>query len=339
MDEEQLIYFDEAFKQLKKNWFPNDDPCYNDNYITLTRTSIQSIIKKDIVGRYLGLKDGERKKKKYTDLNNESKIEDLYVFPKYNFRNEEPLILSVWDEHFNNKKLMSLHEKYIKSGRPNYLMNNAYVFSLKHELERRQYPLKSIYISIDSKAQIRNSISDDDAKSHFTELISETLNNFNMRIQEHVSIHNNTKKVECDRLNSIIFYINNKLKILDKNIQLKNSFLTEKENINELMDMLKKDFSFNFNTEEKIQNTIEKYSKCNCRIDQEKEYISRELYDFETNIIKKYYVLIQEDNTLRKKAFFERKKSETALLRAISAIQNSEERKYYLSGLEIIGIR
>lgn len=170
-------------------------------YMNISEKQIRDILKKDVLGRYLGLKEGERRVEDYRNFDEEIAYDTMYVFPKYG---DNPQILSSWDELYEKKNVEikkaqrkglkteedNIREQYKKAGKPAYLMNQAYLFSLKLEIERRQLPIVFHDIKKHTKSVLKERISEEMLSVHFDDTALSLLNEFNDMIQEDLREYN-----------------------------------------------------------------------------------------------------------------------------------------------------
>lgn len=170
-------------------------------YMNLSEKQIRDILKKDVLGKYKGIPVGKRARIKYENYDGDTAFESVYVFPKYG---DNPKILSSWDSIYKKesdivKKLQregyktedeKIRENFKSSGKPSYLMNEDYLFSLKLEVERRQLPIKFIDIPLHTVAIIKGQITEYDLTKNFTNVLTHLLTEFNEEVQEDIASYN-----------------------------------------------------------------------------------------------------------------------------------------------------
>ena len=181
--------YEEAESELRKHWNPDNDK--DGDYLTMKRSQIQKILRSDIIGTYLEIH--KRKKDQsdddwfiktiygwpqkeqfyldYSDGTEKEYYEELHVFPKYDklFLDsdlEQSIILSAFDELLNDVDKVEMREIYEElngsfgKGKTPFLMTEPYLFALKHEIERRQYPTKILYLDPHSPKAILSRLSE-----------------------------------------------------------------------------------------------------------------------------------------------------------------------------------
>ena len=77
-----------------------------------------------------------------------------------------------------------IREMFKNSGKPRYLMNEDYLFSLKLEIERRQKPINFFHIQLHNKSTIMELINDEVLETNFELTISTLLEEFQQRLKE-----------------------------------------------------------------------------------------------------------------------------------------------------------
>ena len=164
-------------------------------YMNITEKQIRDILKKDVLGQYRQLSEGEQKIETYINFKDKEVADTLYVFPKFG---KNPKILSSWDSLYKKEdKLVKqlqrqglktpeakIREELKNSGKPAYLMNEDYLFSLKLEIERRQLPIKIFHIQLHTKSTIMQLINEEMLETNFELIISTLLEEFEQKLKE-----------------------------------------------------------------------------------------------------------------------------------------------------------
>lgn len=211
----------------------NDDEEKRD-YLNLTRRSIQKIIRSDVLGQFYKIDkksniDNETKlnlnkisgwteekevhlekyNKKTNDYYEENFVEKLKVFPKYDDffpKQNKSIILSFLDEQLDNKENLEIREMFEKIykinmvGRTPYLMTEPYLYALKLEIERRNYPSKNIQITPVSPKEIESRLK---KANDFRTVVTEVLNEFKEFIKEDENRYIKAKKENLRKYDNI----------------------------------------------------------------------------------------------------------------------------------------
>lgn len=226
--------YEQAENELKKHW--NSDYDKDGDYLKTKRRQIQKILRSDIIGTYLemdkrddGITEEEIFMKKLygwtaeetfylecydserDDIIEKEYTEKLHVFPKYDRlfpNNESSMILSTWDEQLGEDEytemkvfMREVYEKLFQldtRGHTAYIMNESYLFALKHELERREYPTKLVYLKPHSPKEITKNLSNTKHNYDILQNSDILLKDFNEQIENLVITHNKAKDVEID---------------------------------------------------------------------------------------------------------------------------------------------
>jgi len=164
-------------------------------YMNITEKQIRDILKKDVLGQYKQLSEGEHIIESYINFQGDEVVETLYVFPKFGKNSK---ILSSWDNLYKKEdKLVKqlqregfkttedkIREEFKNSGKPAYLMNEDYLFSLKLEIERRQLPIKIFHIQPRTSSTIKKLLNEEILKTNFELTINTLLEEFEQRLKE-----------------------------------------------------------------------------------------------------------------------------------------------------------
>lgn len=171
-----------------------------------------------------------RKETYYLGEEDETGItETLHVFPKYDnlFQNdlEKSIVLSSFDEDLGDMDKVQMREMYEEivndkgRGKTPYLMTEHYLFSLKHEIERREYPTKKLYLSPHTPAEIILKLDKTNFRNNIPEIIDELYTDFFLNVNEEIKKHNEAKSVEKNRCNDINNFLVNWEKYLLKSLK------------------------------------------------------------------------------------------------------------------------
>lgn len=164
-------------------------------YMDITVKQIRDILKKDVLGKYRQLSEGEQKIETYINFKEKEVADTLYVFPKFG---KNPKIFSSWDSLYKKEdKLVKqlqrqglktpeakIREEFKNSGKPAYLMSEDYLFSLKLEIERRQLPIKIFRIQPRTSSTIKQLLNEEMLETNFELTIITLLEEFERRLKE-----------------------------------------------------------------------------------------------------------------------------------------------------------
>ena len=164
-------------------------------YMDLTEKQIRDILKKDVLGQYMHCSEGQHIIESYINFKGDEVVETLYVFPKFG---KHPKILSSWDVLYKKEdKLVKelqrqglktpeekIREEFKNSGKPAYLMNEDYLFSLKLEIERRQLPIKIFRIQPRTSSTIKQLLDEEMLETNFELTINTLLEEFEQGLKE-----------------------------------------------------------------------------------------------------------------------------------------------------------
>lgn len=253
--------YDEAEAELRKHWNPDNNK--NGDYLSMKRSQIQKILRSDIIGTYLEIhkqKEDQsdddwlmktlygwsQKESFFLDYNTGKEkecCENLHVFPKYDnlFLNsdlEQSIILSSFDEQLGDEDKVEMREIYEElnggfgKGKIPFLMTEPYLFALKHEIERRQYPTKKFHLKPHSPKDIRTRLSDTLSYDEIQKTTFELIDEFIQKVDEEIATQQSIRDIEKEKLYAIHEFlrrwksistseINNSLEILSKEALLK----------------------------------------------------------------------------------------------------------------------
>lgn len=365
--------FDEAEAYLRKHW--NLDNEKNGKYLEMNRRQIQKILRSDIIGTYLGidkkvegLTDNEIflkgvygwKSKETFDLDvidkendgyvSKTYTEELSVFPKYDrvhLENEVSIILSIWDEQLGDNDKMEMREIYEDiykpklKGKTPYLMTEAYLFALKHEIERREYPTRKLRFEPHTPKRISETLSEDYGKDDITACIDYFLDDFNERILKSIRIHNDARKVEEGRYYNLYVFFHKWSGIYDEIIKKVIGRLIDEGILDEFKEILKgfaKEFTFNLDIEMGKSKLHDKFTNQELSVKPDsnvEQMISRSIYSYEKYNLEKLESAIFEDEKFISEASFFRKRFGESLRNYVS--QFSSEDSLLLDSLDNLG--
>jgi hypothetical protein len=277
-------------------------------YMDLSEKQIRDILKKDVLGYYKGLPIGEHIKEDYENFDGEIVVDSLFVFPKYG---DNPKIFSSWDSIYKKEssktKMLQrqgikteneqIREEYKKSGKPAYLMNEDYLFSLKLEVERRQLPIKFVDIPLHTVATIKALVTEEELQAHFEEIISRLLEEFQNNLQKDAKDYQKTCIEQSNRLDELLCDISGRNDMLNSVAPeiLTDEYLAKLREMNDFCDMLRKQMvEVQLNIKDEVSQLRKKYSD-------KKDFkkISSKLYDFEKYQLSKYKSKLIEHNRMR----------------------------------------
>lgn len=164
-------------------------------YMNITEKQIRDILKKDVLGQYMHCSEGQHIIESYINFEGDEVVETLYVFPKFG---KHPKILSSWDVLYKkeDKLVKELQRQGLKTpeekiraefknpGKPAYLMNEDYLFSLKLEIERRQLPIKIFHIQPRASSTIKQLLNEEILETNFELTINSLLEEFQQKLKE-----------------------------------------------------------------------------------------------------------------------------------------------------------
>lgn len=331
--------FEEAESELRKHWQPENDK--NGDYLTMKRSQIQKVLRSDIIGTYLEIhkrkKDqsddewfmktlyGWSQKEKffldYSDDTEKEYNEELHVFPKYDrlFTDselEQSIILSSFDELLGDMDKVEMREIYEElyggsgKGKTLYLMTEPYLFALKHEIERRQYPTRTFYLSPHSPKEILSRMSEKNLSDHLQMIVFTLIDEFVQSINDKVLTHQEARNEEKQRFQEIANFLEKWKFIYSTEIQMLETALSNEELLEKFYTILHKfNQPFEYIIDEKlIQNKFnEKYLQENRQItnDELKNKVKRTIYSVEKyNLDKLESALSEDTDFISKSAIF-----------------------------------
>lgn len=277
-------------------------------YMDISEKQIRDILKKDVLGYYKGLPIGEHIKEDYENFDGEIVVDSLFVFPKYG---DNPKIFSSWDSIYKKEssrmKMLQrqgikteyeqIREEYKRSGKPAYLMNEDYLFSLKLEVERRQLPTKFVDIPLHTVATIKALVTKKELQTHFEEIISRLLEEFQDNLQKDSQKQHRSCIEQSNRLDELLFDVRGRNGILNAVAPeiLSDKYLTKLREMNEFCDMLRNQV---VGIHLDIKNEVNKMQKYYI-LEGDFKKISSKLYDFEKYQLSKYKSKLIEHNRMR----------------------------------------
>ncbi len=348
--------YDEAESELRKHWNPDNDK--DGDYLTMKRSQIQKILRSDIIGTYLEIhkrkKDqsdndwfmktiyGWSQKEPFyledIDGNEKEYHEELHVFPKYDkvFSDsdlEQSIILSSFDELLGDFDKVEMREVYEElnggfgKGKTPFLMTEPYLFALKHEIERRQYPTQILYLDPHSPKEILSRLSENSSYETFKLEIFNLIDEFIYNVDDKVYIHQAARDVEKQRFQEIANFLKKWGDIYSLEIQvlertLKYEGLLEK--FYSLLEMFNQPFEYIIDSSIILTKLTKKYLPENTE-----EFISYELieklkksiYSFEKYELDKFRIALEKDTEFISSSATFRHRISTRLHKILKDIQ------------------
>ena len=280
-------------------------------YMDITEKQIRDILKKDVLGQYKQLSEGEHVIEIYENFQGDEVAETLYVFPKFGMN---PKILSSWDSLYKKEdKLVKqlqrqglktletkIREEFKNSGKPSYLMSEDYLFSLKLEIERRQLPIKIFHIQARTSSTIKQLLNEEILETNFELTISTLLEEFERRLKEDWFENQKLCIEQAEKVGELLEDVRERTEILQSvapELAL-DSYNSRLEEVEEFYNNLKnQEFTLSFEIEESVSKFKKFYMK-----QANKNVISslaNKIYEFEKYQIKKYKEKIEEQNKNR----------------------------------------
>lgn len=280
-------------------------------YMDITEKQIRDILKKDVLGQYKQLSEGEHVIEIYENFQGDEVAETLYVFPKFGMN---PKILSSWDSLYKKEdKLVKqlqrqglktletkIREEFKNSGKPSYLMSEDYLFSLKLEIERRQLPIKIFHIQARTSSTIKQLLNEEILETNFELTISTLLEEFERRLKEDWFENQKLCIEQAEKVGELLEDVRGRTEILQSvapELAL-DSYNSRLEEVEEFYNNLKnQEFTLSFEIEESVSKFKKFYMK-----QANKNVISslaNKIYEFEKYQIKKYKEKIEEQNKNR----------------------------------------
>ena len=280
-------------------------------YMDITEKQIRDILKKDVLGQYMHCSEGQHIIESYINFQGCEVVETLYVFPKFG---KNPKILSSWDSLYKKEdKLVKqlqrqgektvdeqIREEFKNSGKPAYLMNEDYLFSLKLEIERRQLPIKIFHIQPRTKSTIMQLINEEMLETNFELTINTLLEEFEQRLKEDWFDNQKLCIEQAEKVGELLEDVRGRTEILQSvapELAL-DSYNSRLEEVEEFYNNLKnQEFILSFEIEESVSKFKKFYMK-----QANKNVISslaKKIYEFEKYQINKYKEEIEKQNKNR----------------------------------------
>ncbi|KXU15173.1 hypothetical protein SORDD17_01219 [Streptococcus oralis] len=280
-------------------------------YMDITEKQIRDILKKDVLGKYRQLSEGEQKIETYINFKEKEVADTLYVFPKFG---KNPKIFSSWDSLYKKEdKLVKqlqrqglktpeakIREEFKNSGKPAYLMSEDYLFSLKLEIERRQLPIEIFHIHPRTSSTIKQLLNEEILETNFELTIRTLLEEFQQKLKEAWFENQKLWIEQAEKVGELLEDVRGRTEILQSvapelSVDAYNSRLKEVE---EFYNNLKNQkFTLSFEIEEYISKFKKFYMK-----QANKNVISslaKKIYEFEKYQINKNKEKIKEQNKNR----------------------------------------
>ena len=280
-------------------------------YMDITEKQIRDILKKDVLGKYRQLSEGEQKIETYINFKEKEVADTLYVFPKFG---KNPKIFSSWDSLYKKEdKLVKqlqrqglktpeakIREEFKNSGKPAYLMSEDYLFSLKLEIERRQLPIKIFRIQPRTSSTIKQLLNEEMLETNFELTIITLLEEFERRLKEDWFENQKLCIEQAEKVGELLEDVRGRTEILQSvapELSL-DSYNSRLEEVEEFYNNLKnQEFTLSFEIEESVSKFKKFYMK-----QANKNVISslaKKIYEFEKYQINKYKEKIKEQNKNR----------------------------------------
>ena len=280
-------------------------------YMNITEKQIRDILKKDVLGQYKQLSEGKHIIESYINFQGDEVVETLYVFPKFGKNSK---ILSSWDNLYKKEdKLVKqlqrqgektvdeqIREEFKNSGKPAYLMNEDYLFSLKLEIERRQLPIKIFHIQPRTKSTIMQLINEEMLETNFELTINTLLEEFEQRLKEDWFENQKLCMEQAEKVGELLEDVRGRTEILQSVAPelVLDSYNSRLEEVEEFYNKLKnQEFIASFNFEKSFNKFKKDYME-----QANKNVISSladKIYEFEKYQIKKYKEKIEKQNKNR----------------------------------------
>lgn len=322
--------YEEAEYELKKHWNPDYDK--NGDYLYMKRSQIQKILRSDIIGTYLEIH--KRKKDQsdkdwfmktiygwsqeelfyLDDIDGNEKVyhEKLHVFPKYDkvFSDsdlEQSIILSSFDESLGDFDKVEMREVYEElnggfgKGKTPFLMTETYLFALKHEIERRQYPTKILYLDPHSPKEILSRLSENFSYETFKLEIFHLIDEFIDNVDNKVNTHQAARDVEKQRFQEIANFLIKWKNIYPLEIQTLETTLKDEgllEKFYSLLEMFNQPFGYMIDSSIIKTKLTKKYLSENTEefiSDELMEKIKKSIYSFEKYELDKLQIALVKD--------------------------------------------
>lgn len=322
--------YEEAESELRKHWNPDNDK--DGDYLTMKRSQIQKILRSDIIGTYLEIH--KRKKDQsdddwfiktiygwtqkeqfyldYSDGTEKEYYEELHVFPKYDklFLDsdlEQSIILSAFDELLNDVDKVEMREIYEElngsfgKGKTPFLMTEPYLFALKHEIERRQYPTKILYLDPHSPKEILSRLSEKSTQESLQTEMFSVIDEFIQNVNDKVFIHQSARDVEKQRFQEISSFFKKWEFIYPSQIMALESVLINEgllEKFNNTFQMFSQPFEYVIDGDIIKNKLIKKYLSENAESlsrDELVQGLKKSIYSFEKYELTKFEIALSKD--------------------------------------------
>ncbi|HFI0217862.1 TPA: hypothetical protein ACGO59_000568 [Streptococcus suis] len=322
--------YEEAESELRKHWNPDNDK--DGDYLTMKRSQIQKILRSDIIGTYLEI--NKRKKDQsdddwfmktiygwsqkeqfyldYSDGTEKEYYEELHVFPKYDklFLDsdlEQSIILSAFDELLNDVDKVEMREIYEElngafgKGKTPFLMTEPYLFALKHEIERRQYPTKILYLDPHSPKEILSRLSEKSTQESLQTEMFSVIDEFIQNVNDKVFIHQSARDVEKQRFQEISSFFKKWEFIYPSQIMALESVLINEgllEKFNNTFQMFSQPFEYVIDGDIIKNKLIKKYLSENAESlsrDELVQGLKKSIYSFEKYELTKFETALSKD--------------------------------------------
>ena len=322
--------YEEAESELRKHWNPDNDK--DGDYLTMKRSQIQKILRSDIIGTYLEIH--KRKKDQsdddwfiktiygwpqkeqfyldYSDGTEKEYYEELHVFPKYDklFLDsdlEQSIILSAFDELLNDVDKVEMREIYEElngsfgKGKTPFLMTEPYLFALKHEIERRQYPTKILYLDPHSPKEILSRLSEKSTQESLQTEMFSVIDEFIQNVNDKVFIHQSARDVEKQRFQEISSFFKKWEFTYPSQIMALESVLINEgllEKFNNTFQVFSQPFEYVIDGDIIKNKLIKKYLSENAESlsrDELVQGLKKSIYSFEKYELKKFEIALSKD--------------------------------------------
>lgn len=322
--------YEEAESELRKHWNPDNDK--DGDYLTMKRSQIQKILRSDIIGTYLEIH--KRKKDQsdddwfiktiygwpqkeqfyldYSDGTEKEYYEELHVFPKYDklFLDsdlEQSIILSAFDEMLDDVDKVEMREIYEElngtfgKGKTPFLMTEPYLFALKHEIERRQYPTKILYLDPHSPKEILSRLSEKSTQESLQTEMFSVIDEFIQNVNDKVFIHQSARDVEKQRFQEISSFFKKWEFTYPSQIMALESVLINEgllEKFNNTFQMFSQPFEYVIDGDIIKNKLIKKYLSENAESlsrDELVQGLKKSIYSFEKYELKKFEIALSKD--------------------------------------------
>lgn len=280
-------------------------------YMDITEKQIRDILKKDVLGQYMHCSEGEHISEIYENFQGDEVVETLYVFPKFG---KHPKILSSWDVLYKKEdKLVKelqrqglktpeekIREEFKNSGKPAYLMNEDYLFSLKLEIERRQLPIKIFHIQPRTSSTIKQLLNEEMLETNFELTINTLLEEFEQRLKEDWFENQKLCIEQAEKVGELLEDVRGRTEIL-QSVAPELSLDAYNSRLKEVEEFYNKSKNQEFIPPFNFEKSFNKFKK-NYMNQENKNVISslsNKIYEFEKYQINKYKEKIEEQNKNR----------------------------------------